>query len=562
MYTKFISLVLSFLLLSTMNFAFVDGDDEEKAAELKANARELLRETTSMALALNSPTNRITFTIRLADILWDIDETDARGMFSTSIDDIKRLLTQLDIETNRKSQTRGTRWSNRGSSRRTRTEQGKVFSLRSSLINSLANHDPEWAMRLLNETTQAVTNQVLIKRVERDNKRLEAQIIRKIAAKDVTKALELAKEKLAKGVTSEVVSLLSQIYEKDPEKGADFAGDVLQKLKASTLTDNQSWLIIRLFQYGMSSNKSDKTPLFDESGLNDLGDLIAKQIAKPSSRYRSLSSRVMSGLEKYSPSSASQIKRVFEQRKTSHSRRPGVRTETSSGNFSGVNSEKMRDERSKFQTNLAEGLRSLGDENKTSEERQKMLDEAKDKIMSVDDDGYKFNALISLASQATVIGEKDSAISILDAAESFIKQDPKERRDFSNSRSLANAYALVDADRAFNILETMIYRLNGVINGYIKFMEFSGNGRIVENDELLMNRRSRQFTNYLNFSPGALKSLAESDYTRLKALTDKFERPEIRIDTRLLIAKGLLNIASPRESSKKIKTSAGVSILE
>lgn len=548
---KCLSLLLLVLLLVPMNFAYVQDDDdaEKKAEKLKADAGELLRETSGMIQTLSSPTNRINFTIKSADILWKVDETEARSMFNASIDDVKRLMSQIDIEANQRSQNTTNRWGRRSSSRSRNSSRSNVYSLRSSLISALSNHDPEWAMRLVQETSQIITNKSLVKRIERDNKRLEKNIVRKIAAKDVTKALELAKEKLSKGVTSEVISLLSQIYSKDADKGADFANDILQKLKSSTLKRNQTWLIVRLFQYGLSKVEGSKTPLFDKSSMTDLADLLATQVTNSSSRYRRLSSSVMKGLEEYSPNSAAQVKRTFEQRNAArNNRRNGSGVGASSRGSRNTSQRSYWEQRSKFQNELNTDLNRLGEEGLSSEDKQKIINEAKDKILSIEENSFRFTNLLGLALRANVVGEKELASNILGEAETLINQDPKEKRDFSRNRSLANAYASVDADKSFVILENMVYRLNDVINGYIKYMEFSGNGRVIENNELLMNSRNRQFTNYLRISSIAMKSLAESDYNRLKDLTDKFERPEIRIELRLLLAKGLLSASKKNNS--------------
>jgi hypothetical protein len=114
------------------------------------------------------------------------------------------------------------------------------------------------------------------------------------------------------------------------------------------------------------------------------------------------------------------------------------------------------------------------------------------------------------------------------------------KNDFSDNRMLADAYAGIDTEKTFQILENMAYRLNGVIDGYLKFMEYSDNKRVVENGELVMNNSSRQFTNYFNLSSTALQSLAGADFNRVRDLSDKFERPEIRVATRLIIARSLL----------------------
>jgi hypothetical protein len=468
-------------------------------------------------------------------------------MFNASAEDVKRLMAQVDAETNLKKNSSQTTWP-RNNSASLRSKTGQVFSLRSTLVNSLVNHDPEWAMRFLQETGQIFTNEGLAKRVERENKRLETRIIRKIAEKDVTKAIELGREKLSKGVSSEVISLLSQIYSKDKEKGAAFAKDVLQKLKSSTLKNNNTWIVVRLFQNGLAATKSEENPLFSQSAMSELADILATEVTKQNSRYRSLSSEVMTGLEKYSANSAAHVKRTFEQRTSARNARSG----NGSGNSSRSSRQKIWENRSKFQRELAEGLNKLNDENLSSEEKQRIINEAKVKILSVDDNNYRFQSLVSLAIRTATAQEKDLAGEILDEAETYINQDLKDKTDFSNNRSLANAYALIDADKSFSILENMVYRLNSVINGYIKFMEFSGNSRVVENDELIMNSRSRQFTSYIRFSPQALKVLAESDYNRLKDLSDKFERPEIRVETRLLIAKALLNATVPKDQKRNL----------
>ncbi len=567
-YKKLFSSVLLLLLLAPMNLAYLQNDDktkEERLAELKTNAKELLRDTSAMALNLASPTNRINFTVRSADILWDMEETDARAMFSTSIGDVKRLISQVDFEMNQQNSSRNSTWTGRGSRISLSTKTNQAFSLRSQLVTALSNHDPEWALRFVQETSQMVTNPKLVKRFERENKRFESQIIRKIASKDVSKALELGREKLSKGVTSDILSLLKDIYGKDQEKGSEFAKDVLQKLKDSAVKRNLTRHIVSLFQYAVGTMDSDKTPLLDKSSLSALADLLAKHVTASTSRYKNLSDKVMLGLEKYSPNSAAQVKQTFDQRNAGRNARRGNRNPISK-TFSGNEDQKERsEERSKFQNEINKDLNNLGNENLSAEDKEAIINQTKSKILSVNDDKYRFKGLVNLAIRVAVMGDKESAAGILYDAETYMIVDPKERNDYAQSQTLANAYALVDTDRSFSILENMIYRLNGVINGYIKFMEFSGNRRILENGELIMNSRSQQFTRYLNLYPQTLRNLAENDYSRLKDLTDKFERPEIRVETRLLIAKALLNATVTQEEKKnkeKIETVASLQNLE
>ena len=90
--------------------------------------------------------------------------------------------------------------------------------------------------------------------------------------------------------------------------------------------------------------------------------------------------------------------------------------------------------------------------------------------------------------------------------------------------------------------------MNGVIDGYIKFMEYSGNQRTVENGELVMGNYSKQFTNYFSLPSSSLHALAEKDLNRVRDLSDKFERPEVRIAVRLIVINGLLNAPPDRSN--------------
>ncbi len=554
MLKKILSLSLLVLLAAPVNFAYLlrDEDEEAKLAELKQHAEEFLRETSSMALNLRSPANRVNFSIKSADILWDLDEREARMIFGSSVEDIKNLFGQIDMETNQLDNSRNNGWTNRTQANELRNKTNQAFSLRTALVSSLSNHDPEWALRFVEETSQMLTNPTLKKRIERDNKRAESQIARKFAEKDVSKALEMGREKLSKSVNSEVVNLLSQIYAKDKTKGAEFGEDVLQKIKSAKFSNGYTWLIVRLFQNGLNA-EANEIPLFDKAEMSGLAELLASYVTNSTSRYRTLSTKVMEGLDKYAPNSAAEVKRTFEQRKAARNstrntnRNPTVRPNSST-------TKKMWENRANFQKDLAASINRLGDKELTSEDRQNVIREAKSKIMSVDDNIFRFNSLVGLAVRAANSGETDLAKEILNEAEYYIDQDPKQRSDFTHNRNLANAYASVDANRAFIILENMVYRLNGVINAYVSYMEFTGNGRIVENDELVMNSRNRQFTNYFKFSTETLKKLAESDYARLRSLSDKFERPEIRIEARLLIAEALLKVGNQKTSDRNVKT--------
>lgn len=529
MYKKLLSLCL--LVILSVPAGLAGGIEADDRDGLRENARELLVETSVMALNLRSPSNRIGFSIRTANLLWELDETAARVMFEASIENVRELLGRIDLETNQFESLR--------TGRRTppdlRTRTNQAFALRSALISALSNHDPERALEFVRETGRMMTNPALLKKIERDDKRAEARIARKIAEKDVTKALEMGREKLSAGIDPDVVGLLGRIYEKDREKGREFAGEILRKVPSAGSGGKNTWLIVRLFEYGLAKSSAE-VPLFDEAGLRVLAAQVAARVSDPKSRYRSLPTELMEALRRYAPDGAARVERAFLERSESPNGRRGRANGTNGSNGPGRPPEAGTDP---VQATAVDYAR-LQTGTLSAEERRERLEAIRRRVLAEPDGAKRFKGLVELAGAAVAAGESEIARSVLGEAEQNIERAPRLRVDFLNSRNLASAYAPVDPDRSFLIMEDMVYRLNEVIEAYIIYNRYHGSGRVVENDEMIFNGRTRQFTNHFKVSSSAIRDLAAADYERLKNLSDKFGRPEMRVAMRLVIAEGLL----------------------
>ncbi|MEZ5424924.1 MAG: hypothetical protein R2747_01545 [Pyrinomonadaceae bacterium] len=530
-------------------------ENEDAAVRLREQAAELLRETSQMTPMLSSTENRIGFSVRTAGVLWDLDEQGARRLFQVSMDEVRQYVARTDAEMNRIETAPEGDWGTVASSAEVRGSANKMFSLISNLINALDDHQPEWALQFLQELDQMMTSQELSRRGERYFKNLETRLLKKIAEKDVTKSLELGRQKLSEGLSSDVISLLQTIHSKDPEKGAEFGREVVDKLKSGG--SGSAWLTVRLFQMGaLDFEKSAQkgTPqrsIFNERALGDIADVLVRQIAGSTSpRSTRISSGTMKYLEKYAPNQAAQIKNDIARRSNEAARRGSVTAPSAPVATASPVASKQSDfneavkrlsaARADYQKDLRETVQGLWAEGVTPEEKRKIIQTAKEKILAVNNPDFRFSQLIWLAGVAKQVGEKEAAQMVLGDAENMINQQPRERGDFDKNRNLANAYAGLTPDKSFSLLENMISPLNDVIESYIRFSEFSGNRRIIEDGELIVSSYGRQFTRYFSFSSQTYKSLAEADFDRLKSLGDRFSRPELRIETRLQIAGSLL----------------------
>ena len=533
-----------------------EAETEDKQAEFKEAAAEILGETSAMIPTLASPENRLGYTIKIAGLVWKLDETQARGMFQYAVDELKRQISEADVMLNRMTNQPETEWANAGSFADTRNASNRIFQTRTLLVNSIAAFDAEWASRILSETAALATNPELAKRFEQSDTSLKTAIAAKVAQQDVNKALELGRERLSKGVSYDVTSLLQQIYNKDEAKGIAFGKEVISKVKSSK-NSTSSWILIGLLRQGSSNlqivskdTSGNRKPLFDELTMKDLAEILADSFINSPSRRNS--SQAMTYIEKYAPQKAALVNKAMEAQTNQNNSRRNTTTGAGRNNQSQTSSwQKLNEARSNAQKEILESFEGLKAENLTDDDRIKIINETRSKILAVNNDNFRSANLISLARQAQQAGQNELAETILGDAERFINLQPKDRREFNENRNLANAYTSVNPDKSFAILENMIFRLNDVIEGFIKVGEFSGNGRMVENGEMVMSGASRQFTSFLTIGGNGLQELAEADLKRLKNLGDKFARPEFRVETRLTIAQSLLNPSAVVEQQEQ-----------
>src|SRR4029077_19867113 len=68
-----------------------------------------------------------------------------------------------------------------------------------------------------------------------DDRLLEQQIATEVAAHNPQKALQLARESLAKGFSYQLIPLLQKLNQKDAEMATKFAGEIINKLRGRNI---------------------------------------------------------------------------------------------------------------------------------------------------------------------------------------------------------------------------------------------------------------------------------------------------------------------------------------
>jgi hypothetical protein len=110
---------------------------------------------------------------------------------------------------------------------------------------------------------------------------------------------------------------------------------------------------------------------------------------------------------------------------------------------------------------------------------------------------------------------------------------------------LITAYSNVDAEKSFPLLENTIYRLNDTLAAFVKVGEFIDvNGEIIEDGEVQLGSfgggMTRQILSGLGASDSVVRNLAVADFDRMKRITNRFERPEVRVLAKMLVLRAVL----------------------
>jgi hypothetical protein len=536
----------------------------ELSPELKQNTLGLLQETIQLAGNFNSIENRVNYTVKASEMLWTDDEKQARISFQSAISDFLNYAGETDTEfvkiealqTNDQNQTsQNTSLISESFSMNKvigfYMKPSRISRLRMTIISSLSTTDPVWAYNFLIQTQQMFMSKMLADAVTSNDKYLENSLLGQIANKDVDLALELARKKLAQGFSPDLISVFAKVYQKDAAKGSTFGEELVSKLQGMKADVSVGSSALSLLRMGSSSldtitrTKSDKKPMLSSNALRNLADIIA------TSDYISTSEEIFALIEKYSPSSAAKIR---QKTGIKSGIEPKVYTVASASSGSGRGSgsgssndpsrfwnsiNKLTSQNFQKLSDFGKTVSSLTNKDKTDEEVLKSIEEKHQEVIAMENPDFRFAGLLVLAAQTARLEKKDLAEQYLDEARNLLNGNLKNQKDFSDNFSLANAYANVNSDKSFTILENAVFQLNDIISATIKMGEYTGGG-VVEDGELQMSANQYSLR-FFNVSTETLKKLAEIDFERTKGLTEKFDRLEMRAESKLMIARALLN---------------------
>jgi hypothetical protein len=563
--------------------AKTDKEQEEEAQKkLTAQALELLDAVIKDSERLTLPQNRAYLNVTAAELIWPYDEQGALSLFKNAMADLRAMMSEPDME----EMPRGYR------------QKMERAMLREKLLFAVARHDGRLAQTYLAET-RPTTQPKKDAPPYASEEEFEARLATVIAQNDPTQALDMARRTLAKGFSYNLPNLLLEIQKKDAEAAAQLAADMLTKLKTITLTSNQeaSNVAVRLLQMATEAppqGKKDFKPLLSEQSLRELAELIvnaALNISTEAPGYVDYSS-VMAQLEKYAPARTQQLKRKDTQNEgeegegegdegeqyvqyqklmesgdvdallaAAEKAEPGLREAYyRQAAFKLVNDGQSDRARQLITEHVTDAdqrrtmLAELDKQTLAASASQGKLDETRRYLSRASTNEERIAALAQLATAVAQKGDRKVALQLLEEARTLSPGRARYSRQLLAQLQIARSYAAVDPAQSFAILEPSIDQLNELIAAGILLGEFFGEEEVIQNDELVIQPFVQMVESFQQQYGKDLSLLARANFTRTQDAAEKFQRYEVRLLARLLVAQSVLTPRADEKSTSAPET--------
>ncbi len=593
-------LLLFCLALLAPSYVAAQVDEKEKAQkelerrqELERKTLGLLDEIVASAWGLKLPENRSFVLASAAELLWARDEKRARNLYwevfnslglpnDPALDDSKA----RDATTKDPAIKEGT--SKRAASDQAQTlkQYYAMFGLRRDFFRKVAQRDPQLALEMLHATRLRPPESAEVNYHLPDERDLEQEIAQVAVARDPKQALRIARESLAKGVTFQLLGVLFDLNRMSPETATEFTGDLIDKIQTlNVATDVVAWRTsIELLRMSRTPRdvpaddaalKPYQLRLTDDQkrGLVEL--LLNATLGLSANGNPSMDIfEVMPEVEQFAPDRVSKIKA-----KVAETRRTLTKEEREWNDYNSLvdkgtpedlvkaaakAGEQVR--RELYQAavtkaiiqNKADALRDFIKSNIEDESQRnsvnKLLDENQISWAANRGDVEQLRKLLPLitlkpqraeamANVAMLLekkGEHEEAAKMADDALALVKVDLASETQSNALMAVLLAYSLIDPARAFAIIEPIIDRANDDVSRLLLLDRVIRNGA-AKNGEIIMQQPGVISLDFAIFKYGqGVVAMANADFNRTKATADRFQRNELKIMARLLIAQALL----------------------
>lgn len=170
----------------------------------------------------------------------------------------------------------------------------------------------------------------------------------------------------------------------------------------------------------------------------------------------------------------------------------------------------------------------------------------------------RVSALVQIAGAASSRGDRAGALQVLAAARGLLDGQPHGQAQFSAWLQVASAYAPLDAEASFTMVEAAVAQLNELVDAAVVV---NGFGQDSFKDGELKLQAGYPWSELIGQCAGTLAALAPSDFERASADAKGFRRADARALAELTLAQSLLGRLTPRTAPRRFDRGRGSSVI-
>ena len=519
---------------------------------LREKAFTVLESLAGQLNTLQSAENRARIGANIADSLWSRDPARARGLFLMVEEDIRSNLAIPDFQSAKQ------------------TRRFEVFlKLRSDTLERIAKYDAELAFSFFKNTQ--VDMDKLPYYVAESERSIDVRLAQKFAQQSPELAVRLARESLGRELSGEVLVVLYRVR-KHKQQALVLYKAIIEKLRDSKLEER--W---EPRQFITTLIQGIQPPAIDEAAFKELTGLVVTTALQNGCEDKSppeeklalchWAASTLATAERFD-SRAGRLKRWVEEEQP-EAVAPTVMAELADLMDEGTVQDILElvekypesaDEiylramnKARQEGDLAQ-MKKIASDYKGSDEKrmillneianaeravditEEQLAEMQTRLNEVPQLDQRVQTLTMVAYQIAPANRK-TALKLMNQADQLIDAMEPGEKYAEFKISLAMLYCLEKEDRGFAIIESLLPKLNSLVDAAVKLdgydtsylrdgeWNMSGNGSV--GGLLTMLSQGAQF-------------FAWSDFDRAMSLTGQFDRPEIRMMAQLKLAQGVL----------------------
>ena len=594
-----ILMILFFVGSFTARNVSAQVDEKEKAKQelerrqqLQRNTLALLDEAVIGAWGLKLPENRSFVLATAADLWWPNDVKRARVLFWEALNTLNLPTAALDDAAGKDARANDSVKPGTDKALTKEQEQNlrryfEVFGKRREFLSKVAQRDSQLALDMLRATRQQPPRQLAEEVRPPGENDLEQEIANAAAAHDPTRALQIARESLAKGISFRLINLLNHLNQQDQDAASELVRDIIAKLDSEDLGKRLEALVVATQLLSQSRDAtavlgetpppgSSWKPLkLDDEQKRSIVDMITEAALSATADGSIMHNigYVLREIEQFAPDRAARIKAKLnewnrglnKEQQNSNTYNTLFDTATPEQIIKAADKMNVEQREALYREAVLKAAMRGGPDTAREFINSQISDESvknnllellnEDQIYSAANRGkseelQKLLPLIRLKEQRALAmselailfekqGKHDEAVKLLDDARLLVKIDLNSQKQSNALLALLLAYALVDPGKAFGIIEPIIDRANDDVSKLLLLDKIAKTG-VTRNGEILLDQPQIPIDySMFKYSAGVL-ALAKSDFARTRTLADRFQRNELRMLARLMLARAVL----------------------